>query len=112
MSYAVSKKWVMCQLDVQNAFLHGYLTEHVFMRQPSGLIDQQFPNHVCKLQRSIYGLKQVPMAWFQRFSDFLLQLGFEESTCDYNFFVFNKRGLYPILLIYIDDILITGTSST
>ena len=81
------------------------------MRQPSGFIDSQFPNHVCKLQRSLYGLKQAPRAWFQRFSDFLLQLGFEESTCDYSLFVFNKRGVYLILLIYVDDILITGNSS-
>ncbi|KAM2612954.1 hypothetical protein TB2_032855 [Malus domestica] len=110
LSLAVSKKWPVRQLDVSNAFLHGYLNEHVYMRQPSRFIDKQFPNHVCKLQRSIYGLKQAPRAWFQRFSDFLLQLGFEESTCDYSLFVFNQRGVYLILLIYVDDILLTGNS--
>ncbi|KAM1296793.1 hypothetical protein ACFX2I_023596 [Malus domestica] len=110
LSLAVSKKWPVRQLDVQNAFLHGYLHEHVYMKQPSGFIDKQFPHHVCKLQRSLYGLKQAPRAWFQRFSDFLFQLGFDESTCEYSLFVFNKRGVYIILLIYVDDILITGNS--
>ncbi|CAN6693381.1 unnamed protein product [Malus baccata var. baccata] len=62
---------------------------------------------VLSLIRSIYGLKQTPRAWFQRFSEFLLQLGFQESTCDYSLFVFNQQGVYLILLIYVDDILIT-----
>ncbi|KAM1824444.1 hypothetical protein ACFX13_024030 [Malus domestica] len=110
LSLAVSNKWPVRQLDVQNAFLHGFLQEEVYMRQPPGFVDQQCPTHVCKLQRSIYGLKQAPRAWFQRFSDFLLELGFHESSCDYNLFVFRKQGVYIILLIYVDDILITGNS--
>lgn len=68
---------------MQNAFLHGFLTEDVYMRQPAGFIDSQLPQHVCKLQRSLYGLKQAPRAWFQRFSDYLLELGFQESKYDY-----------------------------
>ncbi|KAM2234356.1 hypothetical protein EV2_013133 [Malus domestica] len=111
LSLAVSNKWHIRQLDVQNAFLHGFLKEEVYMRQPAGFIDEQHPNHVCKLQRSIYGLKQAPRAWFQRFSEFLLQLGFQASTCDYSLFVFNHSGVYLILLIYVDDILLTGNST-
>ena len=82
------------------------------MRQPSGFVDKQYPNYVCKLQRSLYGLKQAPQAWFQWFSEFLLQLGFQESMCDYSLFVFNQRGVYLILLIYVDDILLTGNNNT
>ncbi|KAM1479039.1 hypothetical protein ACFX2I_026387 [Malus domestica] len=110
LSLAVSNKWHVRQLDVQNAFLHGYLAEEVYMRQPAGFVDQQCPTHVCKLQRSLYGLKQAPRAWFQRFSEFLLQLGFQASKCDYSLFVFKNRGVYLILLIYVDDILLTGNS--
>ncbi|KAM2463208.1 hypothetical protein ACFX1W_002579 [Malus domestica] len=76
---AVSKKGHVRLLDIQNAFLHGYLTEEVYLKQPAGFIDKQYLHHVCKLQRSLYGLKQAPRAWFQRFSDFLLQLGFHEG---------------------------------
>lgn len=77
------------------------------MKQPIGFIDKQYPNHVCKLQWSLYGLKQAPRAWFQCFSDFLLHLGFQESRCDYSLFVFNQKGVYFILLIYVDDSLLT-----
>ncbi|BFG40530.1 hypothetical protein CerSpe_268040 [Prunus speciosa] len=108
LSLAVSNKWQVRQLDVQNAFLHGNLSEEVFMKQPIGFVDQQFPSHVCKLKRSLYGLKQAPRAWFQRFSEYLLQLGFHESQNDYSLFVYNHQGVYLILLIYVDDILITG----
>ncbi|CAL2227861.1 unnamed protein product [Prunus armeniaca] len=93
LSLEVSKQWPIRQLDVQNAFLHGFLNEDVYMRQPAGFVDQQYPNYVCKLQRSIYGLKQAPRAWFHWFSEFLLQLGFEASTCDYSLFVYNHRGV-------------------
>ena len=108
LSLAVSNRWPVRQLDVQNAFLHGYLAEEVYMRQPVGFVDSQYPHHVCKLQRSLYGLKQAPRAWFQRFSDFLLHLGFQESKCDYSLFVFKQQGVYLLLLIYVDDILLTG----
>ncbi|CAN6720177.1 unnamed protein product [Malus baccata var. baccata] len=67
------------------------------MRQPPGFIDQQFPTHVCKLQHSIYGIKQAHRAWFQRFSDFLLELGFQESTCGYSLFVFRQQGIGHIV---------------
>lgn len=102
------KHWPIRQLDMHNAFLHGYLTVEVYMRQPSGFVDQQFPNHVCKLQRSLYGLKQSPRAWFQRFSYYLLEVGFTEFNYDYSLFMSNHHGVYPILLIYVDDIFLTG----
>ena len=82
------------------------------MRQSSGFIDPNYPNHVCKLYKSLYGLKQAPHQWFTRFSNYLEELGFSESKVDYSLFTFHKGDLLIILLIYVNDILITGTSSS
>lgn len=59
MSIAVSKGWRLRQLNVQNAFLHGYLEEEVYMRQPPGYEDKALSNYVCKLDKALYGLKQA-----------------------------------------------------
>ncbi|GJR06225.1 ribonuclease H-like domain-containing protein [Tanacetum coccineum] len=66
LSLAVSRKWPIYQLDVKNAFLNGDLSETVYMHQPPCFIDNRYPHHVCLLQRSLYGQKQAPHAWFQR----------------------------------------------
>ena len=76
LSLAIQFNWPLKQLDVRNAFLHGFLKEEVFMVQPPGYVDPALPNHVCLLQKSLYGLKQAPWAWFERFSTHLLHLGF------------------------------------
>ncbi|KAL3648881.1 hypothetical protein CASFOL_005284 [Castilleja foliolosa] len=76
LSIAVLNNWSLHQLDVNNAFLHGRLDKPVFMEQPPGFIDPIHPSYVCRLNKAIYGLKQAPRAWFKRFSDFILSLGF------------------------------------
>lgn len=70
---AVTKGWSIRQLDVQNVFLHGELKETVYMIQPPGFEDKSRPDYLCKLKKAIYGLRQAPRAWFDRFSSFLLQ---------------------------------------
>lgn len=62
LSIALSLGWSIHQLDVSNAFLHGFLDETVFMEQPLGFLHPHYPDHVCRLHRSIYGLQQSPRA--------------------------------------------------
>ena len=100
------------QLDVKNDFLNGTLIERVHMEQPPGYIDHRFPAHVCLLKKALYGLKQAPHAWFQRFSSFLLTLGFSCSRADTFLFVFHQQSNLIYLLLYVDDIIITGNNSS
>lgn len=64
LNIAISRQWLVHQVDVKNTFLHGHLIETVYMFQPSGFANPNAPYHVCRLHRSLYGLKQDPIAWF------------------------------------------------
>ncbi|CAL8993048.1 unnamed protein product [Prunus brigantina] len=109
LALSVQFSWPVRQLDVQNAFLHGYLDEEVYMRQPVGFVDPTYPDHVCRLRRSLYGLKQAPRAWFHCFFSHLLRLGFIASQSDSSLFVYTQGSIHIYLLIYVDDILVTGS---
>lgn len=78
------------------------------MLQPPGFKDSKLPNYVCKLNKSLYGLKQAPRAWFERFTSYLLTLGFVASTADSSLFVHVHGTSFTYLLLYVDDIL-TGS---
>ena len=74
LSLAVSKNWHIHQLNISNTFLHGDLTELIYMDQPQGFKDSAFPHHVCQLRKSLYGLKQPPRKWFHKLSGQLVLL--------------------------------------
>ncbi|GJV33707.1 putative reverse transcriptase domain-containing protein [Tanacetum coccineum] len=112
LSLVVSCKWPIHQLDVKNAFLNGDLSETVYMHQPPGFVDARFPNHVCHLQRSLYGLKQAPRAWFQRFAGYATRAGFYHSRCDSSLFIYRQGSQVAYLLLYVDDIILTASSTT
>ena len=112
LSLVVTNKWPIRQLDVKNAFLNGTLTENVYMEQPPGYIDPWYSNHVCQLKKALYGPKQASYAWFQRFNSFLLTIGFSCSRADTSFFVFHQQSEIIYLLLYVDDIIITGNNSS
>jgi len=77
------------------------------MAQPPGFAHPQFPNHTCKLQKALYKLKQAPRAWYSRLSNTLIQLGFTISRSDSSLFILQKDSYTLLVLIYVDDILIT-----
>lgn len=112
LALATSKRWSIRQLDVHNAFLHGYLLEEMYMRQPHGFEDPTFPHHVCRLHKSLYGLKQAPRPSFQRFLDYLEDLGFLASQTDPSHFTFHYNNIFVYLFIYVDDILITDNDAS
>ena len=108
---AVSLNWSIRQLDVSIAFLHGCLKEEVYMQQPQGYVNPSKPHYVCKLPKSLYGLKQAPRAWFERFTSQLLHLGFVVSLANSSLFVYHLGSTILYLLLYVDDIIITGNAS-
>ncbi|GKD98542.1 ribonuclease H-like domain-containing protein [Tanacetum coccineum] len=81
------------------------------MHQPPGFWDPQHPDHVCLLQRSLYGLKQAPRAWFQRFAAYAARVGFHHSRCDSSLFIYRQGADTAYLLLYVDDIVLTASSS-
>ncbi|CAL9007551.1 unnamed protein product [Prunus brigantina] len=110
LSLAAMNKWSLRQLDVKNAFLHGDLEEEVYMRQPPGFEDSQHPEFVCRLAKSLYGLKQAPRAWNAKFTGYLPALGFKSSHSDPSLFVKHEGSDIVILLLYVDDIILIGSS--
>lgn len=112
LSADVSWGWSLRQLDVQNAFLHGFLEEEVYMRQPPGCADPVMPGHVCKLDKALYGLKQAPRAWYSRLSLKLQSLGFVPSKADTSLFYFRKASHIMFMLVYVDDIIVASSSSS
>lgn len=111
LSIAYSRGWDIRQVDVNNALLHGDLSETVYMSQPPGFVDATRPDHVCLLTKALYGFKQAPRAWFAKLSGALLKLGFTQCGFDASLFVYHSSSITSYILIYVDDIIITGSSS-
>lgn len=112
LSIIASKQWPVRQLDVSNAFLNGQLQEQVYCQQPIGFVDPDRPNDVCLLTRSLYELKQAPRAWYTRFASFIKTLGFAPTRSDNSLFVLRRGSSIAYLLLYVDDIVLTASSTT
>jgi hypothetical protein len=109
LSLAASHNWHLHQLEVNNAFLLGDLNEIIFMKPPFGKRTSA-PNQVCRLKKSLYGLKQASRQWYEKLSQFLLYHGFVQAHSDHSLFVKFHQLSFIGLLIYVDDILLFGTS--
>ena len=103
---ATTSKWDLFQMDVKNAFFNGKLSEEVYMQPSPGLsVDS---NKVCHLRRALYGLKQAPRAWFAKFSSTIFRLGYTASPYDSALFLCRIDKDIILLLLYVDDMIITG----
>ncbi|KZV54184.1 hypothetical protein F511_36903 [Dorcoceras hygrometricum] len=113
LTLAASKGWPIKQLDVNNAFLHGHLKDVVYMRQPPGFeVSSSGSPMVCRLHKAIYGLKQAPRAWFHRLTHSLQAFGFVSSKADPSLFIKSSSTSVIYLLVYVDDIIVTGSDSS
>lgn len=110
LSIAVTEKLKIFQMDVDTAYLYGKLDEDIYMSQPEGFVDPNYPNHVCKLLRSLYGLKQAAKVWNQTLHIFLLENGFLQSTADPCIYLYSDPKGKIILAVYVDDLLIICTT--
>ncbi|KAL8156345.1 hypothetical protein AgCh_001442 [Apium graveolens] len=106
-----AKGWIVEQLDVNNAFFQGDLHEEVYMSLPLGYIhNSNVSNLVCKLIKSIYGLKQASRYWFEKLTACLLEAGYKQSLTDTSMFTFNQDGIFVVAVVYVDDILLSGNN--
>ncbi|RVW18267.1 Retrovirus-related Pol polyprotein from transposon RE1 [Vitis vinifera] len=109
LSLAANLDWSLHQLDVKNAFLNGDLEEEVYMDIHAGLETTSNFNKVCRLRKSLYGLKQSPRAWFERFTKVVKGYGFVQCQSDHTLFVKHfPEGKLAIIIVYVDDIILTG----
>ncbi|CAA7022736.1 unnamed protein product [Microthlaspi erraticum] len=106
---AAGNNWPVYQMDVHNAFLHGDLQEEVYMKPPPGFFPEG-DTRVCRLRKSIYGLKQASRCWFAKLTTSLREYGFQQTHADYSLFTFDRNGIKIRMLIYVDDMILTGNN--
>ncbi|KAJ4769381.1 hypothetical protein LUZ62_053638 [Rhynchospora pubera] len=110
LAIAAIKGWALHQMDVHNAFLHGDLHEEVYMRLPPGF-KGSMPDKVCRLHKSIYGLRQAPRMWFFKLTTTLEAYGFVQSKADYSLFTYRNGKIFLAILIYVDDLVVAGNDN-
>lgn len=110
LTLALTYGWPLQQIDVNNAFLNGLLDEEIYMVQPPGFATVNRAQ-VCKLNKALYGLKQATRQWYERLHSALLQFGFTSSRCDPSLFSYFQGSTRVYALVYVDDIILRGSSS-
>lgn len=122
LAVAAIQNWFTHQMDVSNAFLHGDLTETVYMKMPASYTNigsrislnmelvSPSSSLVCKLRKSLYGLRQAPRLWFSKLSTTLLAMGYTQSKADYSLFSKHTSSSITLILMYVDDLLLCGSS--
>jgi hypothetical protein len=110
MSLVASMGWSLHQMDVKTVFLNGAI-EEVYIEQPQGFEVHSRDTHVCRLKKALYGLKQAPRAWYARIDSYLIRLDFSKSHVDPNLYYKVVNNAPVILLLYVDDLFLTGAES-
>ncbi|GKD26202.1 retrovirus-related pol polyprotein from transposon TNT 1-94 [Tanacetum coccineum] len=111
LAFATYMNFIVYQMDVKSAFPNGKLKEEVYAKQPLGFASSEFPNHVCKLEKGLYGLKQDPRAWYEILSTFLTEHKFVRGKIDNTLFVYKTQTDVILVQIFIDDIIFGSANS-
>jgi hypothetical protein len=110
--YATQHDFKLYQMDVKSAFLNGPIKKKVYVEQPSGFEDQEYPNHIYKLHKTLYGLKQAPRAWYECLRDFLTQNSFKIGKADSTLFTRKVDKDLFIYQIYVNDIMFSSNNQS
>ena len=111
LSLVATKYLHLEQLDVKTTFLHGGLEEEIYMQQPEGYEVKGKEKLVCRLKKSLYGLKHAPRKWYLKFDKFMSEQGYTRCHFNHSIYLRNKNdGNYIILLLYVDDMLVAGSN--
>ena len=103
LSLSVINEWRSFQVDIKTAFLYGTLEEEIYMKQPQGFIKNGQEHMVCKLKKSLYGLKQTPRVWHEEIKSTLKDLRFKQMICDNGIFKLEDEFHFIILAVWVDD---------
>jgi hypothetical protein len=101
--------WHIHKLDVNNSFLHGDLEEDVYKIVPQGVTTSK-PNQVCMFMKSLYGLKQASRKWYEKLTSLFLHYQYTQSISCHSLFIKHTATSFAVLLVYVDDVIITGDS--
>ena len=106
LAFAVQEEMIVHQMDVVTAFLNGVLDEEIYMEQPPGYVKEGEEDLVCKLRKSLYGLKQSSRCWNTVFKEHMESIDFRQCTADPCIFVKNEESDVTIVAVYVDDLII------
>nr|GEW83208.1 putative ribonuclease H-like domain-containing protein [Tanacetum cinerariifolium] len=110
LAYASFMGFMVYQMDVKSAFLYETIEEEVYVFQPTGFEDPNYPNKVYKVVKELYGLHQAPRAWYETLANYLLENGFQRSKIDQTLFIKRQQGDILLFQIYVDDIIFGSTN--
>ncbi|GKF35035.1 putative ribonuclease H-like domain-containing protein, partial [Tanacetum coccineum] len=105
LAYALFKDFMVYHMDVKSAFLYGKMKEEVYVCQQPRFEDPYFPDRVYKVEKALYGLHQAPIAWYETFSTYLLDNGFQRGKIDKTMFIRRDKGDILIIQVYVDDLI-------